>query len=77
MIELTPTTALMVYLGMTLAGLLGLWTTQHYLSKKKPLPPAEKTMSICEFCHFAYLDEESKSITRCPRCQSYNTQKKK
>lgn len=72
MIELAPTTALMLYLGFTLLCLLGAWLFNHYRSKYKQILPSEKELHVCEFCHFAYLDQGAKRITRCPRCQSFN-----
>jgi uncharacterized paraquat-inducible protein A len=72
MIELSPTTAFMVYLGVTLAVLLGIWVTQHYRSKSKPTLPSEQKLQVCEYCHFAYLDDSNKGVSKCPQCQSYN-----
>jgi len=72
MIELSPTTALMVYLGFALAFLLGIWIFSHYKTKRRPILPSEKDLHVCEFCHFAYLDVGAKKITRCPRCESLN-----
>jgi uncharacterized paraquat-inducible protein A len=71
-IELSPTTALMLYLGFTLTILLGAWLYSHYSSRHKKILPLEQELHICEFCHFAYLDTNAKKITRCPRCQSFN-----
>lgn len=72
MIELSPTTALMVYLGIALCFLLGIWLYHHYGSKSKVVLPVEKNVIVCEFCHFAYLGASAKEISRCPRCSSYN-----
>jgi ribosomal protein L37AE/L43A len=74
MIELAPTTACMLYLGMTLLVLLGLWLSQHYKTRRSQFFPQERLLHKCEFCHYAYLDEQSKNITKCPRCGSYNKQ---
>lgn len=76
MIEISPNTALMLYLCTTLFSLLTLWAFQHYRTRKKTILPVEKNMQICEFCHFAYLAEEVKKITQCPRCSSFNQPKK-
>lgn len=75
MIELSQTTALMLYLGMTLAFILGVWIYSHYGSRKRCFMPLEKELITCEFCLFAYLDTGGKKITRCPRCESYNNSK--
>lgn len=72
MIALSPTTALMLYLGLTLFCLLGVWIVSHYRSRNRSVMPLEKRLITCEFCLFAYLDVGTKKITRCPRCESYN-----
>ncbi len=72
MIELTQSTALLLYLGFTLATLLGVWLYSHYKTKSKKVLPLEKQLHICEFCHFAYLDINAKKITQCPQCKSFN-----
>lgn len=73
MIELSPTTALMLYLGLSLLFLLGVWAYNYYAALKKRILPSEKELIVCEFCHFAYLDVSEKKISRCPRCNSLNT----
>lgn len=71
MIEISPTTALMLYLCATLFVLLGLWIVQHYRTRTKIILPMEKNMHTCEFCHFSYLAEDSKKISQCPQCHSF------
>lgn len=75
MIELSPTTALMLYLGATLTFLLSFWIYQHYRLRQKKILPLEKDLHVCEFCHYAYLFEGTKKLSRCPRCQSFNNHK--
>ncbi len=72
MIELSPTTALMLYLGFTLVCLLSAWLYHHFRSRNKCILPSAQDLHVCEFCSFAYLDTGAKKITRCPRCQSFN-----
>lgn len=72
MIELSPITALMLYLCATLSVLLGIWIFQHYRMRSKTILSPEKNMQVCEFCHFAYLAENTEKVTRCPRCKSFN-----
>lgn len=74
MIDVFPTTALMLYLGLLLTGFFTVWIFQSYGKTKKPILPLEKKLHICEFCHFPYLESPVKKITRCPRCSSYNSQ---
>lgn len=72
MIELTPAAACTLYLGTTLAILLGLWIYHHYQSRNKKIITVAQQLHVCEYCHFAYLAELGKEVTRCPQCQSFN-----
>lgn len=76
MIEISPGTAAMVYLFLTLATLLGLWVYQHYKTKNYKILPPEQNLRVCEYCHFAYLKNAEKAITQCPQCQCYNQKNK-
>lgn len=72
MIELSASVAFMLYLGMTLLILLGLWLKHHWKEKRKLGRVHKFLLLSCEFCHCIYLDDSSKSVTRCPQCHSYN-----
>lgn len=72
MIEVSETTAFMIYLCITLGPLLGIWLFQHYARRHKKVDMTSQQLFVCEYCHFCYLDQVSKPITRCPQCQSYN-----
>lgn len=74
MIELTANTALMLYLTMTLAPLLLLWTFQNYRWGKKKIITIEKKVYVCEYCQFAYLDDAERKVTRCPQCELFNAE---
>ena len=72
MVEITSGTAIMIYLGLTLSVLLGLWLYQHYYRlQKKPIISSQKLL-ICEYCQTAYVEDISKKVTQCPECRSYN-----
>lgn len=71
-IELSPNTALMLYLLWTIAWLLGLWGFHHYRSKEKTILPDEQELFVCEYCRFVYLDDGYKKVTQCPQCLSFN-----
>lgn len=73
MVELTYNSAFVLYLGLTLACVLGVWFYEHYKAKKRVIIPCEQRLSICEYCHFAYLGDAAKKMSRCPQCQSINT----
>ncbi|HNZ48125.1 MAG TPA: hypothetical protein PLZ53_04125 [Candidatus Hydrogenedentes bacterium] len=75
MIQITLGTALLVYgtviiVGFALLSLLGeLRATGVYTVLEKQF------MWRCVFCSFLYLDQEAVTISRCPRCGSYNKSK--
>lgn len=72
MIEISSNTAIMIYLGVSIFSILAVWGWHHWSGKKKKIQLGEKKLVLCEFCHFAYLDNGIKKVTRCPQCQSYN-----
>lgn len=72
MIELSANTALMLYLLITTAILLSIWSFYHYSRRSKQSIPLEQQLYICEYCHFVYLEEMTKQVTKCPQCQSFN-----
>lgn len=65
MIEVAPETACILYLGLALSLVLIIWL----FTKKKEIAPFHREMRTCEFCQHSYLEEASKSISRCPQCQ--------
>lgn len=75
MIALTSTTAAMLYLCLTLSVLLGIWTYNHYQSRRKKIIIVEQELAVCEYCHFAYLIDLSKQVTQCPQCTCFNKRK--
>lgn len=72
MVELSSTTALMLYLILTLGTLLALWITHHYRHRYKKVQLQENELIVCEYCNFAYLGNITKPVTQCPQCHSFN-----
>lgn len=72
MIEISYQAAFTLYLCMTVAVVLGFWIARHFSTKNRKLVVEEKELKTCEYCHFAYLDERGKEVTRCPQCRSFN-----
>jgi uncharacterized paraquat-inducible protein A len=72
MIELTSSTAFMLYLLLTLMVVLGLWIQHHYYARQKKIASPEQELRVCEYCHFAYLEEGVKQVNQCPQCGSFN-----
>lgn len=72
MIEVSTSTAFLLYLGFALLTLLGLWSWQHYQTRQKRLSLIAQELLVCEYCHTAYLGDIGKQVTRCPCCRSFN-----
>jgi len=72
MIVLSTTTALMLYLSFTLGLLLALFAYQHFALRSKKIIVSEDELLCCEYCHFAYLADCTKQVTKCPQCNSFN-----
>jgi predicted Zn-ribbon and HTH transcriptional regulator len=72
MIKISATTAMMLYLGMTLGIVLIIWVFQHIQKRKKKISLIEQSLYTCEYCTFTYLEDASKKVNKCPSCGSYN-----
>lgn len=77
MIALSTSTALMLYLVMTMAPLFALWAYYHFRDRRRKIVIEEKNLLICEFCHFCYLGDKGMVLSQCPQCQLYNKIEKK
>lgn len=72
MIELTISTAIMLYLSLTLLIVLGFWGFHHYYARKKKIFSFEQALCQCEYCHYAYLEDSIKKVNQCPQCGLFN-----
>jgi len=72
MIELSASTAFMLYLAFTLTILMVLGVTSYLRSRKKLILPAATILCICEYCHHTYVADSTKKVSQCPQCQSFN-----
>jgi len=72
MIELSPETAIMIYLCAALSVMLMLWITHHFRTRKQSLLVADKRLVTCEYCQCPYLADIETPISECPKCQSLN-----
>lgn len=67
-----------LYIGLTFFIVVFTWilsgrkknTSRNSFSNKKEF------IWQCEICGYAYLDSKNFSISKCPRCDSYNDRKK-
>jgi len=72
MIEVSPETAFILYLGSAFFAIIAIWLYQHKKSKEKQILIFPTKHFTCEFCHTSYLDDPLKPFTRCPECHSLN-----
>lgn len=72
MIQISITTAIIIYLSLSLLLLFSLWL-KHNNERRQRTPQAPLSqLYICEYCHFPYLGETEVPVTRCPQCSSMN-----
>ena len=72
MIELTFNTLFTLYLSLTLLTVLGIWIYSHYRMRRRTFFTTERTLCVCEYCHFTYLEESARQLNRCPQCGLFN-----
>lgn len=72
MFEITITTLLMAYLGLTLLSVLSVWTYTYLRAQKRAMIQNEQLLYQCEFCLHAYLEQGAKKVNRCPQCGLMN-----
>jgi len=77
MIELDISTAVALYLLMTVVSLLLLWLFFDREAKPKQYVSEKKSIWQCEVCLQAYVDSNHDVISKCPRCGSFNKRKEK
>ena len=72
MFELTFNTLFMFYLAITTAMVLGIWIYSHYRMRRRTFFSTEQALFVCEYCHFAYVENSLKDFNRCPQCELFN-----
>ena len=73
MIEITLTTAVLLYGALILSGFLLLYMVSELRARHVYRVHEKQFMWRCAFCGFLYLDENAAVISKCPRCESFNT----
>ena len=73
MIEITLTTAVLLYGALILSGFLLLYMVSELRARHVYRVLEKQFMWRCAFCGFLYLDENAAVISKCPRCESFNT----
>lgn len=73
MIELTLTQALAIYSGAVAVLAIGIWMYTELAVRRPQRSLGRQFLWRCTFCGCTYLDEQSRSLSPCPRCDSLNT----
>ncbi len=73
MIELEVTRAAVLYVGVFLAMMFGIWLYTEMTVWRGQRFLEKQYHWRCIFCGFSYLDESGDPVSQCPRCQSYNS----
>jgi hypothetical protein len=75
MIELDISTAVAIYLFLSVVGILFVWLFSDRDKKPRQYSSDKKSVWQCEICVFTYIDSQHDIISRCPQCGSYNKRK--
>lgn len=77
MIEISPETACMLYVGGLLLLLLWTWIRHSQRAKRREVVKLTTMHVTCEFCSHSYLAETFTPYHRCPNCHCLNSQSAK
>lgn len=70
MIPVSMDTALMIYLMIWLIVIGILWGRKIWRDNAMEWNLGKNRLFRCDQCHYAFVNKESMTITRCPRCNS-------
>jgi hypothetical protein len=72
MIEVSPETACMLYVGGLLGLLIFAWIRHSLVTKNREIIVAKSRHHSCEFCSHSYLIDSLTAYHRCPQCKCLN-----
>ena len=72
MISVELPIAFLLYLGLFLALILGLWVRQESRARRRRVLPPPRVVVACEYCLKEYTRPFERPISRCPQCQALN-----
>jgi len=73
MIQISLTSALVFYSALLCAFALAIWTHTEIVARRVQAVLTKQFLWRCTFCGYIYLDEQAESLSRCPRCDCYNS----
>lgn len=77
MIQISLSTALIVYSVVILAGALGIWMYMEITTRRAYLVLEKQYLWRCVFCSYTYLDADAVKHSECPQCHSINSMEDK
>ena len=72
MIQVSMSSAFMVYLLIPFFAILLLWVLSEYKTRTKSTHVEMDRSMQCSVCLSTYLYQQNESISKCPVCGSYN-----
>ena len=73
MIQITLAQALMLYSAILGLLALALWVYADLAARLSHRVLAKQSLWRCVFCGYTYLDEGAEKLSKCPRCDSFNS----
>ncbi|HPC18085.1 MAG TPA: hypothetical protein P5318_16420 [Candidatus Hydrogenedentes bacterium] len=73
MIQISLTSALVFYSALLCALAIAIWTHTEIVSRRIQAVLTKQFLWRCTFCGYIYLDEQAERLSRCPRCDCYNS----
>jgi hypothetical protein len=71
-IQISLSTALIVYGTIIVAGAVAIWIYTEITSRRAYLVLEKQHLWRCVFCSYSYLDADAVTHSRCPQCHSLN-----
>ncbi len=72
MIQISLGAALIVYSALLAAGALSIWVYTEAASWRTYRRLEKQYLWRCTYCAYTYLDARMESLSKCPRCNSFN-----
>jgi phage FluMu protein Com len=73
MIQISLTTALVLYSSVLLILLLLIWIYTEVSVRRSYRVLEKQFLWRCVFCSYIYLDEAAETLSQCPRCHSFSS----
>lgn len=71
MIRVSLSLLVLIFLGLMLGPIFGLWLLNEYRRQRRE-SAAFRYVLQCQMCSFEFADRSTELLPRCPRCGSLN-----